>query len=293
MDHWTEIRTAAQVARLGTVSAAAQVLGIHRATVTRHIDLLEASFAAPLFLRHARGFTPTDLGASLLRSAEETDARFAQLARQAQRQSQTLSGEFTITSLNTMAPYLLPAIHEFTTQHPEVRVHFITGDKIVKLELGEADVALRVGRQPDDPDNVVRAFGGIQLGLFAAQKYIDAHGLPPSEHSFAHHHFVGGAQPDPRPPFLRWLHECVPASALRFRSQDNALRAAAVSAGLGIGFLPRRDAIHDPDLTEVMPPRPEWQTPIWLVTHVDLHRTPKVQAFLKILHRVVDFSGTE
>jgi hypothetical protein len=29
-----------------------------------------------------------------------------------------------------------------------------------------------------------------------------------------------------------------------------------------------------------MPPRPEWESPLWLVTHVDLHRTTKVQAFV-------------
>ena len=40
MDDWDQIRTAAQVARLGTVSAAAETLGVHRATVTRHIDSL-------------------------------------------------------------------------------------------------------------------------------------------------------------------------------------------------------------------------------------------------------------
>jgi DNA-binding transcriptional LysR family regulator len=42
MDKWTEIKTSYQVARLGTVRAAADVLGIHRATVIRHIDALEA-----------------------------------------------------------------------------------------------------------------------------------------------------------------------------------------------------------------------------------------------------------
>jgi len=30
----------------------------------------------------------------------------------------------------------------------------------------------------------------------------------------------------------------------------------------------------------VMAPRPEWEAPLWIVTHVDLHRTVKVQAFL-------------
>ena len=37
MDNWDEVKTAYHVARLGTVSAAAEVLGVHHATVIRHI----------------------------------------------------------------------------------------------------------------------------------------------------------------------------------------------------------------------------------------------------------------
>ena len=55
MDKWTELRTAYQVAKLGTVSAAAERLGFHRATVNRHIDILEAELGARIFIRHARG----------------------------------------------------------------------------------------------------------------------------------------------------------------------------------------------------------------------------------------------
>ena len=40
MENWDEIRTAFQVARLGTVSGAADVLGVHHATVIRQIDAL-------------------------------------------------------------------------------------------------------------------------------------------------------------------------------------------------------------------------------------------------------------
>ena len=41
MQHWDEVRTAYQVAQQGTVSGAADVLGVHHATVIRHIDALE------------------------------------------------------------------------------------------------------------------------------------------------------------------------------------------------------------------------------------------------------------
>ena len=61
MDKWAELRTAYQVARLGTVSAAAEMLGFHRATVNRHIDVLEAALGARIFIRHARGYALTVL----------------------------------------------------------------------------------------------------------------------------------------------------------------------------------------------------------------------------------------
>lgn len=72
MDNWDEVRTAYQVARMGTVSGAAEVLGVHHATVIRHIDAIEARLAVKLFQRHARGYTPTEAGQDLLRVAQAT-----------------------------------------------------------------------------------------------------------------------------------------------------------------------------------------------------------------------------
>ena len=65
MQNWDEVRTAFHVARLGTVSGAADVLGVHHATVIRHIDALEQRLGVKLFQRHARGYTATQLEISL------------------------------------------------------------------------------------------------------------------------------------------------------------------------------------------------------------------------------------
>ena len=73
MENWDEVRTAFQVARMGTVSGAAEVLGVHHATVIRHIDAIEARLGVKLFQRHARGYTPTEAGQDLLRVAQTTD----------------------------------------------------------------------------------------------------------------------------------------------------------------------------------------------------------------------------
>ena len=80
MENWDEVRTAYQVARMGTVSGAAEVLGVHHATVIRHIDAIEARLGVKLFQRHARGYTATEAGEDLLRVAQATDDQFSQLA---------------------------------------------------------------------------------------------------------------------------------------------------------------------------------------------------------------------
>ena len=52
-----------------------------------------------------------------------------------------------------------------------------------------------------------------------------------------------------------------------------------IRAGLAIGPLPQSRA---EGLVEVMA-LPEWESRLWLVTHVDLNRSPKVQAAIAAL----------
>ena len=49
MESWDEIKTAYHVARIGTVSGAAEALGVHHATVIRHVDSIEARLGVKLF----------------------------------------------------------------------------------------------------------------------------------------------------------------------------------------------------------------------------------------------------
>ena len=83
MENWDEIRTAFQVARLGTVSGAAEVLGVHHATVIRHIDALEQRLGVKLFQRHARGYTATEAGSatSVTKNSSRHSTRVCGVAR--------------------------------------------------------------------------------------------------------------------------------------------------------------------------------------------------------------------
>ena len=283
MDNWDEIRTAFQVARLGTVSGAAEVLGVHHATVIRHIDALEQRLGVKLFQRHSRGYTPTEAGEDLLRVAQATDDQFAQLASRVKGRGEAISGELVVTTLSDLAPQLVTAAVRFQADHPEIILRYLTSDRLFRLEYGEAHVAIRAGNAPDNPDNVVQPFMSARAGLFAARSYIERHGLPEGPGDFAGHRFVGSDDSGSRAPFMTWLGSVVPREAVVFRALSSHVMAQAVRAGAGIGFLPLHLGRADPDLVEVCDPLDDWSSPLWLVTHVDLHRTPKVQAFLAFL----------
>ncbi len=279
MDHWTEIKTAYEVVRLGTVSAAADALKVHRATVIRHIDLLEAELGTKLFQRHARGYTPTEAGHDLLRVAKTTDEQFNQLAMRTKGSSTELSGELVITSLESMAPTLMPAINAFRIEYPNVIIRYITSGRVIKLEYGEAHIAVRAGPKPTELDNVVQPFKTSEVGLYASQKYIDRKG---THLEITNHDFIGPNDTNVGAPFFKWLLANVPSEQIVLRATNESVGTIAVLSGIGVGFMEKNKAKRN-GLIEVVAPKEEWRGQSWLVTHVDLHRTAKVQAFLKIL----------
>lgn len=287
MENWDEIRTAFQVARLGTVSGAADVLGVHHATVIRHIDALERRLGAKLFQRHARGYTPTEAGRDLLGVAQATEDQFSQLASRIKGQGETVAGELVVTSISGLAGLLSPVLTSFQCQHPALIVRFLTDLRLFRLDYGEAHVAIRAGAIPEEPDNVVQPLIRVRTGLYATRAYVEQHGKPEGPQDFAGHRFIGADNALSRAPFHRWLRDTVPLDQVVYRATEPAALEAAVKSGAGIGFLSHYIAVEDPSLVEIMAPRDDWAAPLWLVTHVDLHRTLKVQSFLAHLKAAV------
>jgi DNA-binding transcriptional LysR family regulator len=285
-DHWDEIRTAYQVARMGTVSGAADVLGVHHATVIRHIDALEKRLGAKLFQRHARGYTPTEAGQDLLSVGTRADDQFTQLAGRIKGRGNEVTGDLVVTSISGLSALLVPAMGEFQERHPELRVQLVTDSRLFRMEYGEAHVAIRAGKPGDSPDNIVQPFCTSSVGLYATREYVAAHGYP-DDTNLDSHRFIGTTIEHSRAPFLRWLSDTVPDDCIIFRTNEMDTFRHAVRAGMGIGFISRAEVINDAELVEVLPPLEEWSTKLWLVTHMDLHRTAKVQTLLRFLKEKV------
>ncbi|MEM1430693.1 MAG: LysR family transcriptional regulator [Pseudomonadota bacterium] len=282
VDTWDEIRTAFHVARLGTVSGAADALGVHHATVIRHVDALEARLGTKLFQRHARGYTATEAGQDLLRVAATTEDQFTQLVGRIRGQGAGVTGDLVVTSLPILSPRIAPSLVTFMEDHPEVSVRLLSDERVYRLEYGEAHVAVRAGSRPEEPDNIVQPFFTMQMGLYATKSYVDKHGAL-EQGRWDQHRFVSIRSDQTRAPFYRWMHERVPSDRIKYRASRDRTVVDGVEAGAGIGFVPVLMGESNPEMVQMMAPLPEWAVPIWLVTHVDLHRTAKVQTLVRFL----------
>ena len=283
MDKWAELRTAYQVAKLGTVSAAANALGFHRATVNRHIDVLEEEMGARIFIRHARGYTLTELGEDVLRVAQKTEEIIEDLAGRVQGGKAALEGELKLTILAGFAELLMKPVSDFRAENPNCIVDLDASENLAKLEYGEAHIALRAGPKPDHPDYVVSNFAQISFNLYAHDSYIQRFGMPKDAGDFDNHQFVLPPSFGGQLSVREWVKNIARPDMIALSSQHVDVNFKAVFAGIGMGIIEDHKAKRYEGFHPVLPPNQEWSVPIWLVTHVDLHRTEKVQAMLRCI----------
>ncbi|MEL7151112.1 MAG: LysR family transcriptional regulator [Pseudomonadota bacterium] len=283
MEIWTEIHTAYCVAKEGTVSKAAEALGVHRATVNRHIETLEQHLGVRLFIRHRRGYHLTEAGQDFLTVADRAHHILDDFAGRVRVQTSELSGEVIVTTLFPISNVLMPAFQAFSRAHPKTRVSLVADPALFKLEHAEAHIAIRAGQKPQNDDYVVQHFCELKFGLFAHSSYLEKHGTPQGLSDLDRHYFAGNPKTGSNAPYEAWMADHVPADRVVFRTGDALIIEQAIKSGLGLGFMPiaRSDIVQD--LHQIGPSLEDWTVNVWLVTHVDLHRTDKVQAMLGCL----------
>lgn len=282
MDRWNEIRTAYKLAKLGTVSATAEALGVHRATVMRHIDALEATMDTLLFQRNDKGYIPTDAGLELMRIAEISDNHFSHLALKFKNIDEELSGVLRITAVEEMAQYVMPIVARYQEKHPKMRIEFIGGLRNFALEYGEADIAIRAGSRPTTPDNIVFPLFSSELIFCAHQSYIDSFGLPTNEKEILEHRFVCLGERTEHLMWNEWIHQHIDEKKISVTATSLRSLSEAIYSGCGIGIQQRDIVESRKDLVEILFGE-SWTIPVWALVHRDMYKLVKVKEFISII----------
>ncbi|MBQ4838099.1 LysR family transcriptional regulator [Pseudoalteromonas luteoviolacea] len=290
MDKWTEFKTAYRLAKLRTLSATAEDLGIHRSTVMRHIDALEAHIGVKLFQRNDKGYIPTEAGLEVMRLGEITDVQFKQFIDKTTNPSALMEGVLKITCVSELSVLLFPVIRQFQTRYPNVRFEILGDIRKYDLEYGEADLAIRMGEKPQTLDNIVIPFQRIDVILCAHQTYIEKHGLP-TPGNVSQHQFLANSERIAHLPWNEWIHTHIPHSNIVTTSNSYQVLDHALHAGCGISIATKQ-AVQSNNLLHELAIGDHWQVNSWILVHRDIIHIPKVRKFIDMLKCASPFGET-
>ncbi len=149
-----QLRMLREVAKQGTIAAAAQQLGYTASAVSQQLAAVERITGIAVLERVGRNVLLTDAGRELVRHAELILAQLEEAKAAVERVGQTVSGTLQIGLMESVASTILPPLFQRLGQmHPDliVRTRQIDPDEAMhRVRAGELDLAFSVD-YPNSP----------------------------------------------------------------------------------------------------------------------------------------------
>ncbi len=276
---WNDLNLVLAICRSGTLSGAAKALRINYTTVFRRINAIEKKLAVRLFDRQPTGYSMTESGELIKRSAERIDEEVMALSRELLGKDLRLVGTIRITAPEGVAMRLLaPHLAAFCSQHPGITMELIATSSPLRLSQREADIAVRITNNP--PDSYIgREVCKCRFGIYAAPGYLQKNpGLSLDEHSW-----VMSEDSIDFSPFPAWKKKFHPKSRLVFSSNNMIVVIDAAKRGLGVTPLPCFLGDSEPELVRTSDTSDELTLGLWVLIHPDLRNTARVKALMTYL----------
>lgn len=279
---WSLVQAFLAVAETGSLSGAAKELGSSQPTLGRQIKAIEAQLDAELFRRQSRGLSLTETGAQLVEPARAMRAAMQQIALTAAGQQRSLAGTVRITASVMFSAFRLPQIiADIRAAEPEIEIELVPSNDSSNLLFREADIAVRMYR-PEQLDLITRNLGEIQIGAYAARRYLEARGMPTAE-TLHTHDFVGYDVNTDIIDGMRRGGLMVDRHSFGVRCDDDIVYWNLVQQGCGIGFSQRGIGLKDPLVQELDFGVPLPVLPVWLTAHESMRQTPRVRRVWDLL----------
>src|SRR5215212_3983858 len=161
----------ADVARHGTMSAAAEVEGISQPAISAQVKTLERYYGTRLLERDGRGSAPTAAGRLVADYALRVLALVDELGRGVADLEGLEAGELIVGASSTVGEQLLPTyLGRFHAAHPQVRLSVRIGNSAeisARVAARELDFAI-VGEEPRDGELFAQPVLEDQIVAFIA-----------------------------------------------------------------------------------------------------------------------------
>ena len=274
---WTLLRSFLAVVDAGSLSAAADRLGLVQPTVGRHIRELEETLDTPPFRRQPRGLEPTPAALDLVEDARRMGEAALALERKASGTGDSLAGTVRVTASRMVATYLLPGIvAALHVEEPDVDIEIVASDETQNLLRRDADIALRM-YEPRQPQLIRRRIGDLPLAVYASPAYLARRGTPTRLVDLLEHDVIGLDRADDLLQGFARAGLPVPREWFPIRCDDHVVGWQMVIAGAGIGFVQVPIADAEPRVVRLPVEDIGFALPLWLAYHEDLKPSRRIR----------------
>lgn len=175
----------------GGFSAAAEILDIQVARVSRAVSKIEAQLGVNILTRTTRRIELTDEGRKFVSSI-----RVALQSLQTAENEIIARGELPAGRLrvNAASPFifhqLIPLIQPFKVAYPDIELELRSNEAFIDLIENRTDVAIRIGKLEDSTLHA-KALGKSPLYIVASPDYITKRGVPKQPKDLKLHDIIG------------------------------------------------------------------------------------------------------
>ena len=180
MDRFENMDTFIRVVEAGSITGAAERLGVAKSAVSRRLKELEEHLGVELFHRTTRQMNLTDTGRAFYHQSVRILEDVLEAEISTSQAHGTLKGSLKVALPSSFGlMHMGPAINEFSKEHPQIEFDLDFNDREVDLMQEGFDLAIRIANLPDS-SLIARRLAPIQAVMCASPTYLERMGTPQS-----------------------------------------------------------------------------------------------------------------
>jgi DNA-binding transcriptional LysR family regulator len=271
---WDDIGIFHAIAESGSLALAAVRLRLSEATIARRLKAFERQLGLLLFRRGANRLILTAAGTELAREAGLVAAAAARFASCARAARPLADAPVRVTATTSISLFLTKHATTISTDAGGVELVIISTRDRLDLARGDADIAVRMQKIPDEPGYFGQKVGRLVQALYV-RRDVDPLTAPiisvsRETSSRIDEHIIAFAQGRP----------------IAARVGDSAARYESVRSAGAVSMVPCFMGDADEALLRLQPPPDKTTDEIFLVTHEVSRQRPAVIAVLAALRKV-------
>ena len=158
--------------KLGSLSAAAQLLGMSRSSVSKQLSALEKRIGSRLLNRTTRKIVLTEVGRQILQEAHKVELALKTIEHISEDHQSEIAGALKIScSSGQGRVHLVPLMAKFLARYPKLTLNIQLEDRFVDMLAEKVDVSIRIGYLPDST-LIARKLGDLSWMLCASPEYL-------------------------------------------------------------------------------------------------------------------------